>query len=178
MPLSNPPTGTAGMSTAGTEVGATAQDQKFTNAVTSDLAAKLKEQTSEPASPAAGYREIFARDGNYLAEKDDGGKVHALAWAGGDVAALLDEPVPAMWQHKAAATGNSYGAIRIEIGNGTLSSGTLAVTFQTAFKTILEVFLQDKTAANAMYPSALATSGFTANGTGADTFGWMAVGVD
>jgi hypothetical protein len=121
---------------------------------------------------------MFARDGNYLAEKDDAGNVHALAWAGGETVAMIDEPRPAMWQHKAGSTSNQYGDLRIEIGNGTLSTGTLAVTFQKAYATILEVWLQDKTGANPMYPSAVGTSGFTANGTGSDNFSWLAIGSD
>ncbi len=138
----------------------------------------LQEKASDPATPSSGYRRVFARDGNYLAEKDDGGNVHALAWTSGEIATMLDEPRPAMYQHKAGATGSQYGNLRIEFGNDTLSTGSKAITFQAAFATILEVFLIDKAAANAMYPSAIGTSGFTANGTGSDTFAWLAIGVD
>lgn len=138
----------------------------------------LTEQSADVATASAGERVLFARDGNYIAEIDDGGYIHVLAWAGGETTQINTEPEPALWQHSAGGAGSNYGAIRIEIGNGTLSAGTLAVTFQQAFKTILEVFLQDKTAANAMYPSGLSTTGFTANGTTTDTFAWMAIGVD
>ena len=137
-----------------------------------------QEETAAAANPAAGYRKLYPRDFGGWAERDDGGYEHAVAWAGGNVAALIDEPTPAMWQHKNAATGSSYGALRIECGRDTLAAGTCAITFQKAFTTILEVFLQDKTAANAMYPSSPATSGFTANGTGTDTFAWLAIGAD
>ena len=137
-----------------------------------------QEETAAAANPGAGYRKLYPRDFGGWAERDDGGYEHAVAWAGGNVAALIDEPTPAMWQHKNAATGSSYGALRIECGRDTLAAGTCAITLQKAFTTILEVFLQDKTAANAMYPSSPATSGFTANGTGTDTFAWLAIGVD
>ncbi len=137
-----------------------------------------QEETSDPASPAASYRRTFARDSGGLFTKDDAGNVCALAFAGGVVAALIDEPRPASWQHKDAATGSQYGDLRIEWGRDTLAVGTKAVTFQWAFSALLEVFLIDKTAANAMYPSAMGTTGFTANGTGSDTFGWLAIGYD
>jgi len=137
-----------------------------------------QEESADPASPGAGYRRTFARDSGGLFTKDDAGNVYAMAFAGGIVAGLIDEPRPASWQHKAAAVGSQYGDLRIEWGRGTLSTGTLAVTFQQAFSALLEVFLIDKTAANAMYPSAMGTTGFTANGTTSDTFGWLAVGYD
>ena len=137
-----------------------------------------QEETAAAANPAAGYRKLYPRNAGDWVDRDDGGYEHAMAWAAGNVATLDVEPVPAMWQHKVAATGSQYGAIRIECGRDTLAATACAITFQTAFKTILEVFLIDKTAANAMYPSALATSGFTANGTNVDTFAWLAVGGD
>lgn len=137
-----------------------------------------QEETADLATPASGYRRVFARDHGGLMTKDDAGNVLALAFAGGEVLGLTDVPKPSSWQHKAGATGSGYGALRIEWGNDTLAAGTKAITFQQAFTTILEVFLIDKTAANAMYPSAIGISGFTANGTGTDTFGWMVVGVD
>ena len=137
-----------------------------------------QEETAAAANPAAGYRKLYPRNAGDWVDRDDGGYEHAMAWAAGNVATLDVEPVPAMWQHKAAATGSQYGALRIECGRDTLAATACAITFQTAFKTILEVFLIDKTAANAMYPSALATSGFTANGTNVDTFAWLAVGSD
>ena len=137
-----------------------------------------QEETAAAANPGAGYRKLYPRDFGGWAERDDGGYEHAVAWAGGNVAALIDEPTPAMWQHKNAATGSSYGAIRVECGRDALAAGTCAITFQKAFTTILEIFLQDKTAANAMYPSSPATTGFTAAGTGTATFAWLATGVD
>ena len=137
-----------------------------------------QEETADPASPASGYRRFFARDSGGAFTEDDAGNVYALAFAGGNVAALIDEPRPASWQHKDTATGSVYGDLRIEWGRDTLSTGTKAITFQKAFTTMLEIFLIDKTAANAMYPSAIGTSGFTANGTGSDTFGWLAIGSD
>ena len=68
--------------------------------------------------------------------------------------------------------------MRIEWGRDTLAAATKAITFQQAFVALLEVFLIDKTAAQAMYPSAMGTTGFTANGNGNDTFGWLAIGYD
>jgi len=136
------------------------------------------EQSSAADTPDSGKRIVYADDGGGLNEKDDAGHIHGLGWAGGNMAQMAIEPTPALWQHKNGSTGSRYGAIRIEIGRGTLSSGAASVTFQQAFTTVLEVFLQDKTGANAMYPSSLATTGFTANGTGSDTFAWLAIGVD
>jgi len=138
----------------------------------------FQEETADPAAPSSGWRRVFARDSKGLFTEDAAGNVYALAFAGGAVAMQLDEPRPASWQHKDAATGSSYGDLRIEWGRDTLSTGTKAITFQQAFSALLEVFLIDKTAANAMYPSSLGTTGFTANGTGSDTFGWLAVGYD
>ena len=61
-------------------------------------------------------------------------------------------------------------------GIGTLSGGAVAVTFVETFIAIPAVFLQDTTAANAMYPTVVTRTGFTANGTSSDTFNWMAIG--
>jgi len=138
----------------------------------------LDEKAADPSSPASGYRRVFARDSGGAFTKDSDGNVYALAWAGGDVLDLIDEPRPASWQHKDGATGSVYGDLRMEWGRDTLAAGTKAITFQQAFSTLLEVFLIDKTAAQAMYPSAMGTTGFTANGNATDTFGWLAVGVD
>lgn len=138
----------------------------------------FQEETADPASPASGWRRVFARDSGGLFTKDNDGNVYAQAWAGGDVVLLTDEPRPASWQHKDAATGSAYGDLRIEWGRDTLAAGTKAITFQQAFVTLLEVFVQDKTAAQAAYPSAPGTTGFTCNGNGADTFCWLAIGID
>jgi hypothetical protein len=137
-----------------------------------------QEETAAAENPAAGYRKLYPHSAGDWLDRDDAGYEHALAWATGQVAQLATNPVPGMWQHKNAATGSQYGPLRIECGRDTLAAGTCAITFQAAFTSILEVFLVDKTAANAMYPSALATTGFTANGTSTDTFAWLAIGVD
>ena len=137
-----------------------------------------QEENVAPSTPASGYRVVYPKDTGGLHTTDDGGYEYALAFAGGNVASLIDEPRPASWQHKDAATGSAYGDLRIEWGRDTLAAGTKAITFQQAFSALLEVFLVDKTAANVMYPGALGTTGFTANGTGADTFGWLALGYD
>lgn len=162
----------------GTWVYAFRDGDKFSQTPGFDAGGDWQEETADLATPASSYRRTFARDSGGFFTKDDAGNVYALAFAGGNVAAQINEPRPASWQHKAGATGSSYGDLRIEWGNDTLSAGTKAVTFQKAFSGLLEVFLIDKTAANAMYPSALGTTGFTANGTGSDTFGWLAIGYD
>lgn len=138
-----------------------------------------REETAAAATPAAGCRRLYARDAGDWVDRDDAGHEHALAWAAGQVAQLATRPTPGMWQHKAAATGSAYGPLRIECGRDTLSGGgTCAVTFQAAFTSILEVFVQDKTAAAAIYAASPATTGFTATGTASDTFAWLAIGVD
>lgn len=61
-----------------------------------------------------------------------------------------------------------------EKGSGTLSGGTLAVLFNQRFPVAPQVLLQNNTAANAMFASAITTTGFTANGTGTNAFTWRA----
>ena len=137
-----------------------------------------QEESADPSTPASGYRATYPKDSGGYFTKDDAGNVHALAFAGGIVGGLIDEPRPASWQHKDAATGSAYGDLRIEWGRDTLVVGAKAVTFQQAYVTLLEVFIQDKTATQAAYPSAPGTTGFTANGNNVDTFGWLAIGID
>ena len=136
--------------------------------------AALITQSEMNLTAAASATQQAARYDELVAEHNADGS-HKQAF---DVVGLPDAPVPKSWQHKAIATGSQYGTLRIEWGNDTLAAGTKAITFQQAFATILEVFTQDKTGANAMYPSAVGTSGFTANGTGTDDFAWLAIGVD
>jgi len=99
-------------------------------------------------------------------------------FAGGKALSVAREPRPSFWQYQDGGTNELHGAIRFEAGNNTLSAGTKAITFAQAFTELLDVFLISKTGANAMYPSGLGTSGFTANGTATDNFAWLAVGYD
>ncbi len=96
-----------------------------------------------------------------------------------DIIQLVMDAVPiSAYQFTDGATQRVVGRLRIEWGRDTLSTGQKVVTFQKAFREILEVFLQNKSATNPMYPTAVGTTGFTANGTGTDTFAWLAVGID
>lgn len=61
-------------------------------------------------------------------------------------------------------------------GDGTLSGGTLAVVFPETLPGVAADYTVIITeAANYAYASAVATTGFTANGTGSDTFTWILV---
>ena len=88
-------------------------------------------------------------------------------------------PTLAVWQYTQGGEQDVSGTLRMELGTGTLdANGQATVTFQQVFAEVLLVMLQDYTAANAMYPSGIGTSGFTANGTPNDGFGWLAIGRD
>ena len=69
-------------------------------------------------------------------------------------------------------------AHKIVYGSGTLSGGTLAVTFPDAFSQTAGVIVQcqDTTDGSAIYPSSVTATGFTANGTGSNTFNYVAHG--
>ncbi len=136
--------------------------------------AALVTQAEMNLTAAASATKQAARYDEFVSEHNADGS-HNQA---NSVVLLPDVPVLKSWQHKAGATGSQYGTLRLEWGNDTLAAGTKAITFQQAFTAILDVFLQDKSGANAMYPSGVGISGFTANGTATDNFAWLAIGYD
>lgn len=68
---------------------------------------------------------------------------------------------------------NSTGMME-QTGEGTLSGGTLAVTFAKRFPTTPKVIVSPNSAANAVRAHTISAAGFTAAGTGTDTFTWRA----
>lgn len=69
------------------------------------------------------------------------------------------------------------GNVLVLRGSYTLAAGTVAVTFAETFAdtTDLVVLCQSNTT-NHQYPTSIAVTGFTANGTGTDTGKYVAVG--
>jgi len=68
-------------------------------------------------------------------------------------------------------------AIMILRGTYTLSGGSVAVTFNEEFSDTTDLIVLTQTdTANIQYPSGTTITGFTANGTGAETGSYLAVG--